>query len=104
MENVISQHITKTPGICGVRACIAGHRIRVMDIVVWHEMRGMSAKDIAAEFPGISLADIHAALTYYLDNRAEIEEDFRHDEQWADWMRANVPAKIPPEARENSVG
>lgn len=56
------------------------------------------------EFPGISLADIHAALTYYFDNRAEIEEDFRHDEQWADWMRANVPAKIPPEARENSVG
>ena len=40
MENVISQHITKTPGVCGGRPCIAGHRIRVQDIVVWHEMRG----------------------------------------------------------------
>lgn len=104
MENVISQHITKTPGVCGGRACIAGHRIRVMDIVVWHEMRGMPAKEIAAEYPGISLADIHAALTYYFDNRAEIEEDFRQDDQWAEWLTANVPSKIPPEARGSSVG
>ena len=29
MENVIVQHITKTPGVCGGKACIAGHRIRV---------------------------------------------------------------------------
>lgn len=104
MDHVVSQHISKTPGVCGGRACIAGHRIRVMDIVVWHEMRGMSARDIAEEFPGISLADIYAALTYYFDNRAEIEEDFRHDVQWAEWMTANVPSKIPAEARGNSIG
>ena len=42
MENVLTQHITKTPGVCGGRACIAGHRIRVMDIVVWHD--GVAAK------------------------------------------------------------
>ena len=34
MENVLVQHITKTPGVCGGRACIAGHRVRVADIVV----------------------------------------------------------------------
>jgi hypothetical protein len=44
MENAIAQHITKTPGVCGGRACIAGHRIRVQDIVVLHEMHGMSPK------------------------------------------------------------
>jgi uncharacterized protein (DUF433 family) len=46
MENVIVQHITKTPGICGGRPCIAGHRIRVQDIVVWHQKRGYSADEI----------------------------------------------------------
>ena len=55
MENVLTQHITKTPGVCGGRACIAGHRIRVQDIVVLHEMRGMPPKEIVAEYPGISL-------------------------------------------------
>lgn len=46
MEYVDKPHITKTPGVCGGRACVAGHRIRVMDIVVWHELRGMSVAKI----------------------------------------------------------
>ena len=37
MQDILTQHITKTLGVCGGMACIAGHRIRVMDIVVWHE-------------------------------------------------------------------
>src|SRR5919206_160410 len=69
---VSKEHITKTPGVCGGKACIAGHRIRVMDIVVWHEQRGMSPEEIVYAFPGITLADVHAAFAYYFDNRAEI--------------------------------
>ena len=36
-------HITRTPGVCGGKACIAGHRIRVQDIYVLHERRGLKA-------------------------------------------------------------
>lgn len=50
MENRLAPHIIKTPGVCGGRACIAGHRVRVMDIVVWHEMRGNVPSRIPAEF------------------------------------------------------
>lgn len=100
MQNVTAQHITKTPGICGGRACIAGHSIRVMDIVVWHEKRAMSPEEIVYQFPGITLADVYAALTYYLDNRQEIEDEFKKDEQWAQWAKANAPSKIPAELRE----
>src|SRR5437868_15254829 len=71
------QHVTKTPGICGGKACITGHRIRVMDIVVWHEMRGYSPDEIVQMFPGITLGDVHAALAYYFDHRKEIEADFK---------------------------
>lgn len=56
------------------------------------------------EFPGISLDDIHTALTYYFDKRAEVEEDFRYDEQWADWVTANVPSKKSRQSRGKSVG
>jgi uncharacterized protein (DUF433 family) len=104
MDYVDKPHITKTPGVCGGRACIAGHRIRVMDIVVWHEMRGMSPKEIAAELPGITLADVHAALAYYFDNVDEIENEFRKDEEWARWAEPNCPSLIPPELKEKLGG
>src|SRR6266540_2663584 len=83
MADVIREHITKTPGVCGGRACIAGHRIRVMDVVVLHEMRAMCPEEIVYQYPGITLADVHAALAYYFDNREEIQADFRNDEEWA---------------------
>lgn len=104
MENVIAQHITKTPGVCGGRPCIAGHRIRVQDIVVLHEMRGMSPKEILDEYPTITLADIHAALAYYHDHREEIEEEFRKEDEWAAKIKAEIPSKIPPELRERLRG
>src|SRR5438270_11264779 len=77
MANPPIQHITKTPGVCGGRACIAGHRIRVMDIVVWHELRGYTPDEIVAMFPGITLADVYAAMAYYFDHRDEIDQEFR---------------------------
>jgi uncharacterized protein (DUF433 family) len=91
MENVIAQHITKTPGVCGGRACIAGHRIRVQDIVVWHEKRCYSPDEICDLFDGITLADVYAALAYYFDHRAEIEEEFRRDREWAERIQREIP-------------
>jgi uncharacterized protein (DUF433 family) len=99
MEDVIRKHISKTPGVCGGRACIAGHSIRVMDIVVWHEMRGLSPEEIVYAFPSITLADVYAALAYYLDNREEIQGDFRNDEEWAKYAEANYPSLIKERLR-----
>jgi uncharacterized protein (DUF433 family) len=99
MENGVPHHITKTPGVCGDRACIAGHRIRVMDIVVWHELRGYSPDEVVAMFPGITLADVHAALAYYFDNRAEIAADFRRDEETARDLLTRSPSKVQEKLR-----
>jgi uncharacterized protein (DUF433 family) len=99
MEDVVRQHITKTPGVCGGKACIAGHRIRVLDIVVWHEMRGMSPEEIVHNFPGITLADVHAALAYYFDHREEIEADFRREREVAESLRPRFPSKLQEKLR-----
>ena len=104
MHDVLAKHIEKTPGVCGGRACIAGHRIRVQDIVVWHEKRGYSPDEIVDMFPGITLADVYAALTYYFDNRQEIEDEFTKANEWADWVKVNSPSKIPAELREKHGG
>jgi|SRR6516164_6590121 uncharacterized protein (DUF433 family) len=99
MEDGIRQHVEKTPGVCGGRARIAGHRIRVMDIVVWHEQRGYSPDEIVAMFPGITLADVHAALAYYFDSREEIQADFKQNEDWAERLKATVPSKVQEKLR-----
>jgi uncharacterized protein (DUF433 family) len=99
MADVIRQHITKTPGVCGGKACIAGHRIRVMDVVVWHEMRGMSPEEIVHNFPAITLADVYAALAYYFDNRAEIEADFRRAQEVAEALRPKFPSVLQEKLR-----
>jgi uncharacterized protein (DUF433 family) len=104
MENVLVQHIEKTPGVCGGRARIAGHRVRVQDIVVWHEKRGYSPDEIVDLFPGITLADVYAALAYYFDNRQEIEDEFRQAEEVAERLKESNPSKIPQEYRERRGG
>ena len=93
MSTAGTQHISKTPGVCGGRACIAGHRIRVADVVAWHERRGYAADEIVALFPGLTLGDVYAALAYYFDHRAEIEADWRLDDTWAARL-AGGPSKL----------
>jgi uncharacterized protein (DUF433 family) len=70
-------HIEIRPGICGGKPCVAGTRIRVQDIRVWHELQGLTPEEIIAQYPQLSLADVHAALTYYHDHRDEIQRQIR---------------------------
>ena len=77
---VSKEHITKTPGVCGGKACIAGTRIRVMDIVVCIEVNKYHPEHIIAEvYPDITVADVFAALAYYHDHRDEMEALFEAD-------------------------
>jgi uncharacterized protein (DUF433 family) len=89
-----TEHIARTPGVCGGRACIAGHRIRVADVVAWHERRGYSPDEIVALFPGLTLADVHAALAYYFDHRSEIEADLQADEALARQLTQTQPSRL----------
>lgn len=106
MTIVSKEHIAKTPGICGGKACIAGHRIRVMDIVVQYENVGLSPTEIVKDvFPSITVADVHAAIAYYLDHREEIEANFAEDQKWEEYGKTQ-PSKVReilaknPELRE----
>ena len=62
------------PSIFGGKPCIAGHRVRVSDIVIWHEHQGLTADAIVSQIPGITLADVHAALGYYYENLEAIRK------------------------------
>jgi len=85
-----NRHIEVTPGVCGGRPRIARHRIRVQDIFVCHELRGMSPDEIVQAYPSITLADVHAALAYYWDHREEIQRQMREDEEFVESLRAQA--------------
>lgn len=99
MRNVNADHIAKTADVRGGKACITGRRIRVMDVVALHEQRGHSPDEFVEMFPAITPGDVHAALAYYFDNRADIEADFKHDEELAETLRRQFPSKLQDKLR-----
>jgi len=89
---IITEHIEITPGTCGGKPRIAGTRIRVQDIVLWTE-QGLSPEEIVTGYPHLSLADIHAALAYYYDNREEIDRQIQASEAFVATMQAQYGAR-----------
>jgi hypothetical protein len=50
-------------------------------------MEGKSPDEIVAEHPGLTLADVYAALAYYHDHRDEIAADLKADAKLETDMR-----------------
>lgn len=92
--SVTSKHVEITPGICGGKPRIAGHRIKVQDIVIWHERMGMSPDEIIYHHPSITLADVYGALSYYHDHREEIRQQIEETEAFAEKLQGDKPSLI----------
>ncbi len=84
--------IVTTPGTCGGKPRIAGHRIKVADVAIWYERMGLSPEEIVSSWPSLSLSDVHAALAYYYDHREQVDTDIRRGEEFADKIRAGQPS------------
>ena len=98
VEAVLDRHIAITPGVAGGKPHIAGHRITVQNIVIWHERMGLSADEIATEYR-LTLADIYAALAYYYDHQAEIDAAIKDDQAFVEALRQVSPSKLPEKLR-----
>jgi uncharacterized protein (DUF433 family) len=84
MSIALETMLVATPGTCGGRLRINGTRITVQRVAVLFK-QGLSAEDIEQTYEHLSLAQVYAALAYYLTNREEIdlalaEEDALYDQ------------------------
>ena len=75
-------HIETTPGVAGGRPRIAGRRITVADVAVWHERLRLSADEISSAYD-LSLAEVHAALAYYFDHREAVDRSLSEADAFA---------------------
>jgi uncharacterized protein (DUF433 family) len=61
--NMSGKGITKTPGVCGGEACIAGTRIAIW-LLVEAQQLGISEAQLLQDYPHITAADLVNAWVY----------------------------------------
>jgi uncharacterized protein (DUF433 family) len=91
--DTVKEHIVSTPDVLGGKPRIAGTRIAVHHIAVWHDRLGMSADTIATEY-NLSLADVYAGLAYYHDHQDVINAVIHDEEAFVAAMQQQTPSKL----------
>ena len=75
MPKILHPHISSDPTICGGSMCLVGTRITVRTIVIASLRHGQTPEELLGHYPHLTLASIHDALSYYYDNREEIDSE-----------------------------
>jgi uncharacterized protein (DUF433 family) len=83
-SNIRSAHIVRDEGICGGQPRIAGTRLKVQQIALEYERLGWAPDQICDAHPGVTLAQVHAAISYYYDHKEEIDQTIREDREFAE--------------------
>jgi uncharacterized protein (DUF433 family) len=91
-------HIVSTPGVLGGKPRIAGHRISVQDVAIWHERMGLSVDEIATNYD-LTLAEVYAALAYYFDHREEIDDRIRQGAKIIEELKQRFPSRLAEHRR-----
>jgi uncharacterized protein (DUF433 family) len=99
----LDRHIVATPGTSGGKPRIAGRRITVQNIAIWHERMGMSVDQICDAYD-LQPAEVYAALAYYFDHREDIDRSIADGEAFVAEQRRNTPSRLQDKLKEQSGG
>jgi len=100
----LADYIVKTTGVCSGQPRIAGTRIKVKHIYTWVERMGMTPAQVVAEYPHLTMAQVHAALAYYWSHQGEIHQDIENEEKLVAELRAKAePSKLQERLAEQDA-
>ena len=74
---------------------IKGHRIGIDDVLYYY-LEGYTPEEIAVNLPTLSLEQIHATITYYLHNRAEVDAYLLRLAGWREQSYREWETNPPP--------
>ena len=89
-QMVQKDYIVRDDGICGGQPRIAGTRLKVQHIVLEYEYMGWTPDQICDAHPGIGLAEVHAAISYYYAHKDEIDEAIQADRAFTEQLRKTL--------------
>lgn len=100
VEQVLKKETTSHPYIvinkhvCGGSPVVEGTRTRVIDIAIEYEVLGRSPDEIIRSHPHVSLYQIHDALSYYYENREELDHKIKQDREFVKRLKSKIPSKM----------
>jgi uncharacterized protein (DUF433 family) len=71
---------------------IAGTTMKVIELVLDHLAYGWSPEELHFQHPHLSLGQIHSALAYYWDHKAELDEDVERRLEIVDQLQQTNPS------------
>lgn len=83
-------------------ARIADSRVKVIHLVMEKMANGWDPDQMQRQFPHLSLAQIHAAFSYYYDHRPELDEQILETLREVDRQRAAAGASPVAEGLRKS--
>ncbi len=86
VEKIDHYYVIRDPKIQGGEPIIRGTRFPVRSVVFYVIKEGMLPEELAREFPQLSLSSIYDALSYYYDNKEEIE-NLLEDQRESLWKK-----------------
>lgn len=82
------------------RPVVAGTRFKVIFIAIDH-LAGKTTEEICAEHPGLTLAQVHAALGYYYGHKAEFDAQIEQErEEFEELWKAEQDSPFRQKLRE----
>lgn len=90
-RKVSHPYIEQKAGTCGGRPIIVGTRIEV-SLIAWHYKQGRTVDEILQNYPHLTPAQVHDALSYYFDHQSEIDEEIRLSQNHDYWMKKYPPS------------
>lgn len=70
-----------------------------LDLVVAQYENGMTPEAMVRSYDSLVLADVHAAIAYYLRHQDEVRAYLKRRAEEADALRAKIEAERPPISR-----
>lgn len=71
-------------------------------VAVWHERMGLSPEEIMDQHPGLTLAEVYAALSFYWDYRELIDSAIETSREFADELRSGAASIL--DKLKDSIG
>jgi uncharacterized protein (DUF433 family) len=76
---------------------------KVIQVALDKIAQDWDADEIHAQYPYLSLAQIHAALSYYYQHQDELDADIERRYQEADRLRAQMPPQLTRQELEERL-